>query len=105
MWDLFNKKKLKDMEIELNYIKEDRNYWHKECVFLEKSVDNLSDENQKLTEWIEKILEANGSQEIGDKIKNPFLIPVHKEISATFNYKETKTYIPQICIIKKESIK
>ena len=80
--DLFNKKKIKELNKELARYGEALTERETKCRGLEervkdlnKIVDNTMSENKKLTEWVIKILAEFGTTEIGDR--KHIEIPVH----------------------------
>lgn len=89
--DLFNKKKLKETKKWLDEIIQDRNYWENAYINQVKSTNqllnennNLQKENQKLIEWIEKIINEIGVQ-TKDAYKGQIItIPYYERIRAHY---------------------
>ena len=109
--DIFNKKKIKDLSHKLKLfdeiIKQKELEIRKNKVIIEdlqQTSNYLQNENQKLLDWIEKILDAVGTADYN--AKNTFVIPVHKESISAFQdgfskpYLQEKIVIPEIIICK-----
>lgn len=112
MLDIFNKKKIKQLEQEIcnlnneidGYIKNER-HWSKQIDNLEKISTKTMEENQKLIKWIETIMDTVGVMEVEEK--RQVQIPVHIEKSYRAydrNYmgifEKERITIPEITIIK-----
>lgn len=110
--DIFNKKKIKKLEQEVyrlnndveGYIKNERN-WSKQIDNMEKISTKTMEENQKLINWIMKILDTAGTMEVREK--SNFKIPVYKNKSYRAYdqnymgiYEKERITIPEITIIK-----
>ena len=110
--DLFNKKKIKKLEQEVynlnndieGYIKNERN-WSKQIDNMEKISTKTMEENQKLINWIMKILDTVGTMEVREK--SNFKIPVYEnknyrayEQNYMGIYEEERLTIPEITIVK-----
>lgn len=110
MIDIFNKKKLKELEDEKNYYEnvcetknKTINDLQKDKSDLNKNMNSLIKENQKLIEWIQKILEVANTKEVTD-IYSSITIPIYKNKSIRYSaYDEWQTkqevtdiFIPQI---------
>lgn len=105
MIDIFNKKKLKNLSL----IIDDKN---KEIYRTNNSINHLENnnakliaENQKLIDWIEKILDTVGTTETREKVH--FKIPVciereYKEYDRNVMgiFEKERITIPEITIIK-----
>ena len=110
--DLFNKKKIKKLEQEVyslnndieGYIKNERN-WSKQIDNMEKISTKTMEENQKLINWIMKILDTVGTMEVREK--SNFKIPVYEdknyrayEQNYMGIYEKERLTIPEITIVK-----
>ena len=81
--DLFNKRKVKELEERIiylsneidGYMKNER-HWSRQIESLEKISTNTMEENQKLIKWIMNILKEFGTVEIGDR--QHVEIPIHR---------------------------
>jgi hypothetical protein len=83
------------------------NNFRQRLIHLEAANDNLMETNQRLTEWVEKIIKDAGIYEV--KEKTAFSIPIYKEPFAAFGtHEEIKEaflhkddiIIPEIRIMK-----
>lgn len=110
--DIFNKKKVKELEQEINilnneiegYIKNERN-WSKQIDGLEKISTQTMEENQKLIKWIETILDTIGVMEVREKRQIQIPVYIKKEYEAyDRNYlgifEKERITIPEITIVK-----
>ena len=110
--DLFNKKKIKKLEQEVyslkndieGYIKNERN-WSKQIDNMEKISTKTMEENQKLINWIMKILDTVGTMEVREK--SNFKIPVYENKNYRAYkqnymgiYEKERLTIPEITIVK-----
>ena len=115
--DLFNRRKVKELEIEKDAIERDNailsdknSYLEEHIIRLEKELDkkgtnaNLVEENRKLLDWIQKILDTFGTC---DSRERHISIPVYKREIVPFYGPETfgelhqeRIEIPAITIIK-----
>lgn len=110
--DLFNKKKIKELEQENyelhsdieGYIKNER-IWSKQIDNLEKALTNTMQENQRLIDWVMNILKEFGTVEIGDR--QHIEIPIHKQnICSAYDrnymgvFEKERIAIPSITIVK-----
>lgn len=110
--DLFNKKKIKELEQENyelhsdieGYIKNER-IWSKQIDNLEKALTNTMQENQRLIDWVMNILKEFGTVEIGDR--QHIEIPIHKQnICSAYDrnymgvFEKERIEIPSITIVK-----
>lgn len=110
--DLFNKKKIKKLEQEVyrlnndieGYIKNERN-WSKQIDNMEKISTKTIEENQKLINWIMKILDTVGTMEVREK--SSFKIPVYENKNYRAYdqnymgiYEKERLTIPEITIVK-----
>jgi len=105
MIDLFNKKRIKQLEELLHERYEDKEYYKEKLNELTRSENRckqLYEENEKLIEWIKQILENFGTFDVYDT--SPVKIPVWKQSSMSYDpatltrtYTDTKI-IPQIVI-------
>jgi hypothetical protein len=123
--DFFNKKKIKQLENEIKKLNDtlecvqlDRNDLQKDNerlrTFIEESniknnlYQQFSEENNRLIDWIEKILDASNIYRLkeGDRYQ-PFTIPMYKEEvkryddSNLFEPLTEKLIIPELHIIRK----
>lgn len=116
MIDLFNKRKLKKLQSQLNY---NENYMEKlngelgaykklykeKCEEENKSINNLLEENQKLINWIYKILDNFG--QISNSEIDYIRIPYTKSMTHKA-YTDTKTIcirVPELILYKEERMK
>lgn len=110
--DIFNKKKVKELEeiiCRLNhdiegYQKNER-HWNSQIDGLEKISSNLTEENQKLIKWIMNILDTFGSIEVRDRTSVSIPIYYNKNYRAYDNnfigvYERERITIPEITIVK-----
>lgn len=123
MIDLFNKRKVKSLQSQLNY---NKNYIEKlngelaaykklykeKCENENKTIDNLSKENQKLIDWIYKILNEYG--QLSTFKNHSVMIPYYKDEEICsfgidtneFKHQIKETIvIPELIITKSERIK
>lgn len=110
--DLFNKKKLQEQEKQLkklNLMINDKNSeinrQYNSITHLENNQGKLLAENQKLIEWIEKILDTVGTLEVREKIHFQIPVLMQKEYSPyDKNYlgifEKERIEIPAITIVK-----
>ena len=110
--DIFNKKKIKELEkINFSLCKEIQGYqnnercWNRQIDELEKISSNLTEENQKLIKWIMNILNTFGTMEVRDRMK--VSIPVYRDENyRAYNekvmgiYERERITIPEITIVK-----
>ena len=109
--DLFNKKKVKSLERELEIVrqelerKEGELITYKKLNSYEKMNTGLMEENQKLIEWIFNILDTFGTMEVRDR--HSIQIPVLKEkYISNYNMdyfgtrEKNRITIPEITLIK-----
>ena len=111
--DLFNKRKVKELEERIKYLSNEidgymknERHWSRQIESLEKISTNTMEENQKLIKWIMNILKEFGTVEIGDR--QHVEIPIHRtSIKAHYDNIEDmyistreRIEIPSITIIK-----
>lgn len=111
--DLFNKRKVKELEERIKYLSNEidgymknERHWSRQIESLEKISNNTMEENQKLIKWIMNILKEFGTVEIGDR--QHIEIPIHRtSIKAHYdNIKDMyistreRIEIPSITIVK-----
>lgn len=112
MIDLFNKKKLKELEDEKNYYErvceaknKTINNLQLDKSELNKNMNNLINENKKLIDWIYKILDNFG--QISNSEINYIRIPYTKSMTHKA-YTDTKTIcirVPELILYKEERMK
>lgn len=105
--DLFNKKKVKNLESELEIVRQELERKEGELITYKKLNSygkmniGLMEENQKLIEWIFNILDTFGTAEVSDR--NSVQIPVLKERYIS-NYigihEKERITVPEITLIK-----
>ena len=111
--DLFNKRKVKELEERIEYLSNEidgymknERHWSKQIESFEKISNNTMEENQKLIKWIMNILKEFGTVEIGDR--QHVEIPIHRtSIKAHYDNIEDmyistreRIEIPSITIVK-----
>ena len=110
--DLFNKRKVKELEERIKYLSNEidgymknERHWSRQIESLEKISTNTMEENQKLIKWIMNILDTVGTMEVREK--SNFKIPVYENKSYRAYdqnymgiYEKERLTIPEITIVK-----